>query len=222
MTTNADSKPKLTLAQIRKIRSEAGKKGGAARAAKYGENGGKKSLAMLEKEAIKKAIDQRAMRATDVLMNGQISLAKGQQFLYRIRKTWVDMGKLKRGQADEGNQKGYWRNEKPELVTSQYEIEAYLEELAENNGELSDDQDRGDTYYYITTKEPNNQAIDSLLNRVHGKPTDGAGNLAAAAFSLLAFAARSAQLAPRDGNSDIVKNALPPVSLPHPMPSSEE
>lgn len=212
MPTDADKKPRKTRAEIRAIRSAAGKKGAAVKHARG------RSVATLEKEAIKKAIDQRAMRATDVLMNGQISLARGQQFLYKIKKTWVEMGKLKRGQASEGNQSGYWRNEKPELVTAQHEIESYLEELADNNGDLSDNKDNGDTYYYITTKEPSNQAIDSLLNRVHGKPNDGnSGNDLAAAFSLLAFAARASNLAPIDGNKDVVT-----LSLPHPRPSSEE
>lgn len=217
MTTNADNKPRKTRAEIRAIRSAAGKKGAAAK------HGRGRSIATLEKEAIKKAIDQRAMRATDRLMNGQISLATGQQFLYRIKKTWVEMGKLKRGQADEGNQSGYWRNEKPELVTSQWEIEQYLEELAENNGELDDDKDGGDTYYYITTKEPNNQAIDSLLNRVHGKPKDD-NALAGlhAAFSLLELARRSTSLAPINGNADVQTVELAPKTLPHPRPSSEE
>lgn len=209
MTTNADNKPRKTRAEIRAIRSAAGKKGAAAK------HGRGRSIATLEKEAIKKAIDQRAMRATDRLMNGQISLATGQQFLYKIKKTWVQTGK--------GESAGYWRNEKPELVTSQYEIEVYLEELADNNGDLSDDKDDGDTYYYITTKEPNNQAIDSLLNRVHGKPKDD-NALAGlhAAFSLLELARRSTSLAPINGNADVQTVELAPKTLPHPRPSSEE
>lgn len=91
----------------------------------------------------KKRIVQRVNEATDVLIDSQLSLARGLSFLYRIDK----------------DEKG--KKEKPVLVTSNYEIEAYL------RGDYEGD----DSYYYITTEKPNNMAIDSLLDRVHGKST---------------------------------------------------
>lgn len=99
----------------------------------------------LERALIKKTMDQRIMRSTDRLINAQISIASGLSFLYVIRKD--EKGKEKR----------------PELVEDQETIEAYLA------GELEGDPSQ---YYYITTKEPQNIAIDSLINRVHGKPTE--------------------------------------------------
>lgn len=155
-------KPKKTPAEIRAIRREAGRKGGFAK-------GGYRSVEKLEKELMKEHIDQRLMRATDAYLNGQISLARGQQFLYRIDKIFVPSGGTDK---ETGAARGYWRNEKPVLVESQAEIEMYLEELADNNGELSDDTDPSSAYYFITTKEPNVQAIESGLSRVHGRPKE--------------------------------------------------
>ena len=59
-------------------------------------------------------------------------------------------------------------------MESETEIRGYLENLAENDGEytLDDPNDPSATYYFITTKEPDNRAIDSILNRVFGKATD--------------------------------------------------
>lgn len=49
-------------------------------------------------------------------------------------------------------------DKKPILVTDTEEIEAFLrEEVTEG------------TYYFLTTKDPDNKAIDSLLDRTYGK-----------------------------------------------------
>lgn len=96
----------------------------------------------LEAQARKQRIVQRVNEATDVLIDSQLSLARGISFLYRIDK-------------DEGGKK-----EKPKLIVSSTEIESYL------RGDYDGDPD---TYYYITTEKPSNMAIDSLFDRVHGK-----------------------------------------------------
>lgn len=98
----------------------------------------------LEKLEALKLFKDRVVRLADRLANAQVSLATGLTFLYVIRT--VD-----------------GKRQKPELVEDQETIEAYLE------GELEGLEDE---YYYITTKEPNNQALDSLLNRTFGKPTE--------------------------------------------------
>ncbi len=77
---------------------------------KGGRPKGKKSPKTLEREAILKAFRERAMRHADVLFNSQITLARGQTFLYKIEKEWVPNGK-----------KGFWRKKRPEMVTSQKE-----------------------------------------------------------------------------------------------------
>lgn len=125
-----------------------------------GRKPGKKNATTLEKEKVLTAIRQRIMRTADNILDGQLSLARGQQFLYKIEKTRII-----------GPKGGVsYRSEKPKLVTSQSEIEEYLEGLIKE-GDAQDENDPGATYYFLTTKEPNNMAIDSMLNRVFGTPT---------------------------------------------------
>ena len=52
---------------------------------------------------------------------------------------------------------------KPELVTNTETIEAYLAgELENTNAD----------YYFMSAKDPDNHAIDSLMNRVFGRPKE--------------------------------------------------
>ena len=120
------------------------KKGGAR--PNSGPKLGAKYKKTIEKEIELAYIKERVSRARDVLVSAQLSLAKGLTYLYRIDKD------------AKGN------NKKPELVTSQYEVEAYL------SGEADED-----SYYYITTVKPENNAIDSLLDRTVGKPLQKIG-----------------------------------------------
>lgn len=106
-----------------------------------GRKKGYKSPQTLEKEAVLSAFRQRAMKVADKLLDAQLSIATGQSFLYCIRTV---------------NDK----REKPELITSEETISAYL------NGDLDHITDE---FYYITTKEPLNPAIDSIFDRTFGK-----------------------------------------------------
>ena len=117
------------------IARENGKKGGRPF--------GRKNEATLVKELELQYIKDRVSKAKEKLLDAQISLAQGVSFLYRIDK----------------DEKG--KNKKPEIVTSQWEIESYLSGEADS-----------DSYYYITTQKPENNAIDSLLDRTVGKPKD--------------------------------------------------
>jgi hypothetical protein len=121
-----------------------------------GRKPGTKNPETLQKEAVLKEFRGRVMNAADVLFNAQLSLARGMSFLYKIEKELI-IGP-KGGES--------WKKLPPKRVESTIEIESYL------NGEIGDtdlDDGTGATYYYITTKEPNNQAIDSMLDRVFGK-----------------------------------------------------
>lgn len=113
---------------------ELGKKGGRKK--------GTKLPHTLEREKVMEEIRARVRRTAQVLLDAQYSIARGQQFLYKVTQ-------YKSGQKS-----------KPELITSEYTIRAYL------NGELDNEENE---YYFITTKEPVNQAIDSLLDRTFGK-----------------------------------------------------
>lgn len=131
-----------------------------------GRKKGSKDPETLEREAVLAAFRQRAMSAADILFDAQLTIARGQTFLYKIEKEKIV-----------GPKGGIsYRRMKPVLVTSQFEIEQYLEGLIEE-GDLDDENDPAATYYFLTTKEPNNQAIDSLLDRSLGKsaqPVTGA------------------------------------------------
>lgn len=124
---------------------------------------GAKDPQTLEREKVQEAINQRVFKIADSLITPQISLAKGQQFLYKITKTKVV-----------GPKGGItYKPEKPELVTSEQEIKDYLDNLIDvANGDIEEETNPAATYYFITTKEPNNMAIDSLLNRTLGKPKE--------------------------------------------------
>lgn len=123
---------------------------------KGGRPRGKKNATTVEKEKVLEAFNQRVYGIADSLLNSQQSLAKGQQFLYRIDTVHT-----------KGPKGGDIKTrQKPVLVTDSEEIQNYLDDLNETHS-IDDD-----TYYFITTKEPNNMAIDSLMNRAFGKPKE--------------------------------------------------
>lgn len=116
---------------------------------KGGRPKGSKNAETLEREAVAKAVNQRILTHADSIVNAQLALAKGQTYLYRIDETGE--GKTKKREHV--------------LVTDPEEIKQVLDE-AEGNGVVDE------KYYYITTKDPNNMAIDSLFNRAIGKAAD--------------------------------------------------
>ena len=128
------------------IARENGKKGGRPK--------GRKNDKTIERELVLAEMKDRIGKIAQRLLDAQVSIATGQQFLYKIHT----------------NKKGI--KEKPELITDTSTIEAYL------NGELNSDMEakggeESDDYYYITTKEPSNYALDSLFDRTFGKARQG-------------------------------------------------
>ncbi len=131
-----------------------------------GRKKGSKSPQTLEREEVLRQFRQRAMRSADLLFDAQMTLARGQTFLYRIDKEWI-----KTGVSKNGEEKGWWKSKKPVLVTDKDEIQEYLT----NKDEGDNENEEGSSYYFLTAKEPNNQAIDSILDRSLGKPTQPIG-----------------------------------------------
>lgn len=175
------NKQRLELARAARLKS--GKLGGRPKGSLSPEN--------LEKEREKKALDQFYLRAQRRINQSQVALATGQTFLYRIDKEFVSLGK-----------NSYYKNLPPKLVTSQTELEAYLTDLAEHNGDISDDKDSGAAYYFLTTKEPSNEAIKDILNRVHGKPKETIEQNTTVTFTLRGLHERSGLLAPQPEHRD--------------------
>lgn len=94
-----------------------------------------------------RTIKDRVTKNLTALINSQLSLAKGQQFLYEIKMRNV----------------GGKRKPQHTLVTDPKKIKAYMD------GDVDEDK-----YFYVTTKEPDNRAIESLLDRAFGKSTTNA------------------------------------------------
>lgn len=181
------------------IARENGKKGGRPK--------GRKGNKTLEKEIVKKHFDERILRATDSLINSQLSLAIGQQFLYKIEKEWIKTGETKNGKDI-----GYWKNLKPKIVESQSEIEMFLEGEAEY-GDKDDENDPSATYYFLTTKEPNNEAIKDLQNRVHGKPRETLAVDVTHKFSLKGLAQRRIEVLKNEKKAIEAKIITPEVPI---------
>lgn len=107
---------------------------------------GAKSKTTLEREKVAEAVNQHIYSIAKQLINAQASLAQGVQILYKVKRTMKNNGNIVES--------------KPEIVDDVDVISAYLA------GEL---KDTGEEYFYITTKEPENGAIEGLLNRGLGK-----------------------------------------------------
>lgn len=121
-----------------------GKNGGARPGA--GRKPGGMNKKTLEQKIVMEELRQRIMTNADGLLNAQLSVAKGAQYLYRIEKTTNKNGKEVQEHI---------------LVTDPEEIKEALDSLEEGNS--------SDKYYYITAEKPDSKAIDSLLDRTFGK-----------------------------------------------------
>lgn len=134
------------------ISGKGGKRPGAGR------RKGSKNRATLEKQIVEEEYKQRVLHSANKLLNAQMNLAEGAQYLYRIDKTKII-----------GPKGGIsYRSEKPKLVTDQWEIEEYLAGLTED-GDVEDENDPSAAYYYITAEKPDNKALDSLFDRAFGR-----------------------------------------------------
>lgn len=102
-----------------------------------------------EREESLRGFKARVTRGTDRLFNAQMSLAEGVTLLFKIEKD------------EKGN------NKKPELVTDEETVGRFIDECGGYEGTMD-----GGTYYFITTKVPDNRAIDSMLDRTYGKTKD--------------------------------------------------
>lgn len=145
----------LTEKQLKANRENA-KKAGTGRPL------GSKSEKTLKREEALNQFRESVSKVAGTLFRDQFSLARGAQYLFRIDKEWV-------ATSQTNKDKGYYRNKKPVLVTSPDEMLMYLEELAENNGDIADDKSEDASYYFLSARDPQNNAIDSMLDRTFGR-----------------------------------------------------
>ena len=107
---------------------------------------GGKNKATIERDTARRLFEERIIANIQELLSSQMNIAKGASYVYRIEES---------------------KNGKKEhiLITNPEEIKQFLDELEGGDGVLEE----GGDYYYITTKTPENKALDSLIDRVFGK-----------------------------------------------------
>lgn len=105
---------------------------------------GKKTKAVLDREAAAKAFKERVAIHANELFNAQKDLAVGEKYLMVIKT--IGSGAKQRRETS--------------IVTDPETIKQFLDEELE---------DTDTEYYFMTTKPANNMALDSLLNRSFGK-----------------------------------------------------
>lgn len=113
---------------------------------------GLKNKKTLEREAARKVYEDLVRQNVKPLFDFQLSLARGVSYVYRI------------------DRHGEGSKERVEhvLLESPQEIADALDVIA--NGDPNG-EDGGNGFVYVTTKAPENRAIDSLLDRGIGKAT---------------------------------------------------
>lgn len=116
-----------------------------------GRKKGSMNKSTLEKLQVLNEYRQRVYGQADKLLNAQLSLAVGVQYVYRLVPT------------DKGRMKSI-------LVDDPEEISLAIDSM--QMGSVNEALEGSKKYYTITTKEPNVYAIDSMMNRAFGKPKE--------------------------------------------------
>lgn len=125
---------------------EAARKGGKA-------NMGKKKQPTIDRENVLNMAKDIIAGRTRKLVDTQTMLALGTIKIFRIRYLLVNKKRVA---------------QKPELVTDDETIKEVLYHEYADGEDPSDDSE----YFFVTTKDPENQAIKDLLDRTFGKATE--------------------------------------------------
>lgn len=103
-----------------------------------------------------KLYKERVLKVTSILFNKQFSAAIGLQYMYKFELRY-----------DKENSPYY---SKPILVVSPDEIALGLTQIMKvGEGKPDPDGPNGDVYFNITSKDPDQRVIDSMLDRTFGK-----------------------------------------------------
>ncbi len=108
----------------------------------------------LEQKIIQEEFRDRILSNIQELLTAQFNIARGASYLFRIE--------------EEKSSKGTVLSKRHVLVENPDEIREVLDEV-EGTGVVNEQ------YYYITTKTPDNRALDSLIDRVFGRPRQNIG-----------------------------------------------
>lgn len=120
-----------------------------------GRQKGSQNKATIEEKVVRDEMHQRVLKNVGPLISAQLQLAKGITHCYRVTMF-----------------KGGTRSD-PELVTDVDEMHEAIDLISSGDafGEIQEDDGTAARYYFLTTKAPDNKALDSLLDRVFGKAT---------------------------------------------------
>lgn len=133
-----------------KEKIEAGRKGGLNKK-------GSKHVTTIEREKVLEVAKNIIAGRTKRLIDTQSILAMGGIKVFCIHSHWEGSGKTKK-----------LVKEKAVIVDDDEEIGKALDYEFGEGEDPSDDTD----YYFVVTKDPDNSAIESLLNRTFGKATE--------------------------------------------------
>lgn len=110
---------------------------------------GRKDDTTLKREKVEAALKQRIMRVAQRILDKQLALAEGCNYLMRVTTITP--------------KKGASRKEVT-IVTDPAVISAYFDETLEDTKEDNE-------YFYITADKPDNRALENILDRGFGKPS---------------------------------------------------
>lgn len=120
-----------------------------------GRKPGAKNKKTLLLEDAYKAVQQKLIERSMSLINTQTVIAHGTIKIYVIPSHWEGTGKNKKKVRG-----------KPELVTDDETIARVIDYKFGDGDNPSDDDDE---YYFVSTQDPDNKAIESQINRIFGK-----------------------------------------------------
>lgn len=119
-----------------------------------------------ELRLVKAEMQNRIAAKANMLIAAQMRMAMGTHRLYM--RELVPMGKLKRGNADSGNEQHTY---KVSRVVDDADFMIYLSLEHDEHGSAKDES-TGVEYFYMLTSEGNHAALANLLDRAFGKPKE--------------------------------------------------
>lgn len=142
------------------------KKNGGKRAGS-GQKKGLQQVATIDRNKVLQAWKDRASGIAQGLLGAQALLAFGTHTLMRIDEIveYRDTGRVDKNDNPIRNK----------YVTKKFTVVENPHEIAEVFNHFGDVDGSGvvdDKYYFVTHKEPQNQAVDSILNRTFGRATE--------------------------------------------------
>lgn len=149
-------------------KSKKKKKGGKRPGA--GRKPGSKSQTTIDREKILEEAKNIIAGRTRKLIDTQTILAMGAIKIYKIHYHWEGSSKKRTLIKD-----------KPEIVENDEEIIHVIDwefgSGAMGNPSDHDHEDEEYDYYFVMTKEPDNQALNSLMDRTFGKATENKNHI---------------------------------------------